>query len=99
MTINLFAYQPKCCDYPLFRELLTKYGDLFNQKFLYISEHHTNEITPNIDKFLVKEYTKLGFIYVEPPYLRTADQDWCDFALKAILDKSTSDAFLIMHPD
>ena len=99
MTLDLLTYIPKGVDYPKFRELLAQYGNLFNQKFLYVSEHHTYEMTPDIDQFLIEEYTKLGFTYVEPPSLRTAEQDWCDFALKAMLAKSTAGAFLIMHPD
>ena len=99
MTLDLLTFIPKGVDYPNFRELLGKYGNLFNQKFLYVSEHYTNEMTPDIDEFLISEYQKLGFIHVEPPYLRTATEDWCDFAAKAMLKKSKADAFLIMHPD
>ena len=99
MTIDLLTYQPKSCDYPNFRNLMSKYGNLFNQKFLYISEHNSNEITPDIDSFLIPEYTKLGFTYVEPPRLRVAEEDWCDFAIKAMLEKSKADTFLIIHPD
>jgi len=99
MDIDILNYMPKGCDYPNYRYSISKHGNLFKEKFCFISEHNTRAKFDDIDDFLIKEYIKLGFHYIPEPYLRLSSEDWCDVAIKNMLKKSKSDIFLIMHHD
>lgn len=99
MNIDLFIYQPKGIDFPNFRALMQRYGHLFNNKFLYISEHHTYNMFPDIDDWVSKEYVKLGFECIKPELEVNIEQDWFAVAIKSMLNHSKAENFLIMHQD